>query len=986
MITLWRAAVVAAFFALGLGPLHAAAEAPSGLSEAPVLRIETGMHTAKIGRIAIHAGTNILASASYDKTLRLWSLADGRLIRTLRVPIGEAREGALYGVAISPDGGTIATAGWTGEWGDPNWSLYLFEIASGEMIRRVADLPHRGLHLAFSPDGRHLAVTIKNGHGVRVYRVPDFSLAADLPVRHPGGLAPGDENDIDDPNCGDSAPPYLDADNPEGVSAPSSGWAEFDAQGCLVTVSLDGSIRLFDSDFNLIRARRLPGGEWPTSANFSPDDKFLAVGYSERQRVDVLLAEDLSLQFCPKMDDVDNGDMWRTVWSHDGRYLYAGGEFERAGQHPVRRWDDGGRGEPEDVAAASAKGDTYLVPRAEVGVYFASSEPALGAIDEHHNKLFEWRSRAADFRGMGSDFKLSADGSEVYISLQSGSDAAALFALGQRALILDPPSPGADFTPPILNTTALKVANWQGSYAPTLNGAALALLPYERAESYAVAPDESGILLGTRWRVVRYGADAREMWSFQAPGETWALNITPDSRLAVGAFGDGSIRWYRMRDGAELLALFANKDGGRWVAWTPAGYYVASPGGDSLVGWHVNRGPDKAADFFAVGRFRDVYYRPDIVRQALDHEAPETPANIGDLLPPVVVSLALDGGAKISAPRVTLALSVRAAPGDTLRAIQVRADGRPIAALEGNLADLADGALFELSLTVPRHDSEITVVAEGTRGTVSEAARLSLRWKGGAADKRPNLYLLAVGVSRYAAEELRISFAHQDARDFAEILLGQDGRAYGKVHLRVLIDDEASGAALRDGLAWLTREARAGDIAALFLAGHGVDDADGRYFFLPHDVNPARLAETALPYGEIKQALTSLSARSLLFVDTCRAGGVWGRPGEPSSDVVRVVNDLSSPENGVIVFASSTHAQLSVENADWENGAFTEALLEGLDGSADLFGDGEVTVSTLDAYISRRVKKLTAGRQTPAVGKPVEADFPLALLSADAGE
>jgi uncharacterized caspase-like protein len=169
-------------------------------------------------------------------------------------------------------------------------------------------------------------------------------------------------------------------------------------------------------------------------------------------------------------------------------------------------------------------------------------------------------------------------------------------------------------------------------------------------------------------------------------------------------------------------------------------------------------------------------------------------------------------------------------------------------------------------------------------------------------------------------------------------------------------------------------------------ADHGVDDSDGRYFYLPHDGDPERLAETALSYSEIKHALTSLPARSLLFIDTCRAGGVWGRPGEPSTDVVRVVNDLSSPENGVIVFASSTHAQLSIENADWENGAFTEALLEGLAGKADLFGDGEVTITTLDAYISHRVKKLTAGRQTPAVGKPVDADFPLALVGAVQGE
>jgi len=502
MITISRAAALLTCLALGIAMLCSAsamrADTPTGLSQAPVLRIETGMHTAKIGRIAIHPGTNILASASYDKTLRLWSLLDGRLIRTLRVPIGAAREGALYGVAISPDGTTIATTGWTGEWDGPNWSLYLFDVASGEMIRRIADLPHRGLHLAFSPDGRHLAVTFKGGFGFRIYRVRDFTIAADRPVRHPGGLPRGDENDVDDPNCGASDLPYLDADNLEGLAAPSSGWVEFGNLGRLVTVSLDGSIRLFDSEFNLIRARRAPGGEWPTSASFSPDEKYLAVGYSERQRVDVLLVDDLSLQFCPQMDDVDNGDMWRTAWSPDGKYLYAGGAFERGGTHPVRRWENGGRGQPQDVAAASAKGVTYLAPRAEGGVYFASSEPALGAIDENHIRLFEWRSHAADFRDMGSDFRISANGSEVYFNFASEESGAALFTLAERTLLLDPPPPGKNFTPPLLDTPALAVADWKGSYAPPLNGRALPLLPYERAESYAVTPDASGILLGTR--------------------------------------------------------------------------------------------------------------------------------------------------------------------------------------------------------------------------------------------------------------------------------------------------------------------------------------------------------------------------------------------------------------------------------------------------------------------------------------------------------
>ena len=53
-----------------------------------------------------------------------------------------------------------------------------------------------------------------------------------------------------------------------------------------------------------------------------------------------------------------------------------------------------------------------------------------------------------------------------------------------------------------------------------------------------------------------------------------------------------------------MLAFFVDVEKKRWILWTPNGYYDAAPGAEDLIGWHVNRGPDKAADFFPLSRFR----------------------------------------------------------------------------------------------------------------------------------------------------------------------------------------------------------------------------------------------------------------------------------------------------------------------------------------------------------------------------------------------
>ena len=110
-------------------------------SAPPVLRLETGMHTAPIRAAAIDAGGRLLATASFDKTVRLWSLPSGEPLRVLRPAIGPGQEGELFAVAVSPDGRFVVTGGWTGfEWEKAN-SLYVFETRTGELVRPLERRP-----------------------------------------------------------------------------------------------------------------------------------------------------------------------------------------------------------------------------------------------------------------------------------------------------------------------------------------------------------------------------------------------------------------------------------------------------------------------------------------------------------------------------------------------------------------------------------------------------------------------------------------------------------------------------------------------------------------------------------------------------------------------------------------------------------------------------------------------------------------------------
>ena len=130
--------------------------------------------------------------------------------------------------------------------------------------------------------------------------------------------------------------------------------------------------------------------------------------------------------------------------------------------------------------------------------------------------------------------------------------------------------------------------------------------------------DASGFALGTDFWCAPTTLRARSAGKRPGPGVAWGVDFSADGEILAVAYGDGTIRWLRWSDGAELLAFFVEPQSRKWVAWTPTGYYMASAGGEDLIGWHVNRGWAQEADFFPASQFRAEYNRPDIVKLVLE--------------------------------------------------------------------------------------------------------------------------------------------------------------------------------------------------------------------------------------------------------------------------------------------------------------------------------------------------------------------------------
>ena len=915
----------------------------------PILQIDSGGHSSLIGDIAFSKDGRYLVSTGKDKLIRVWDIAQEKTVRTIRGQVGEGPEGKIYAMALSVDNRWLAV----GMFHNTNplkvSVIRLYDFASGELMALLKGHTDVIASLAFSADSRWL---VSGSHDKTAIIWNIKQQQQHLALR------------------GHTYYIYAVAFTPDNQR--------------VVTGSFDHSLKLWQRD----------KGELIATLN-GHNDKVIAVAITPDNRI-----VSGSLDHSIRLWDGDNGKSLGTLVadqgtqigslsvSGDGQFVLAG-VVEGSDTH-LYRLSDGKRMHryqghnniviatafsPDGLSAATAGGSDL-----EIHLWSIASGKRQKRLAGHGNPIW-----AVGFSEDGQSIAWGK--TSVYKHINNRGKLAFQLKLPTANQSLGRPqdiNPNSNFI-----RAQAQFENWQLQHQKGGNYGYDAILAIQHQgetqntikrdttsgvghRAYTFTPDGKDIISGGMNGVLtHYNRNGKTQGHFIGHTvDIWAVAVSPNGKLLLSSSADQTIRLWDIASQRLLLTLF-HADNNEWVAWTPEGYYDASVNGDGMIGWQINRGADKTADYVSASQMKKHFYRPDIIADSIRLRstreaiaaADNTDFVLADLIkapPPKFAISDLQYNKTAGAPMLSIALNVDpAAPVDDFK---VYIDGRHVAAVTNRNVHSSDRQIKVIDIPIEFLSKEVLVKGINKTGEfeVTDVINLPAELIP-QASQQGDLYVLSIGINEYPFLGRGLNYAQRDARLFHQLIVNNASGNFKQVHEQLLVNGATLQPTRRNILGALEtlKQANSNDTVVVFLAGHGMTQ-DKAYYFLTRDSqqeDKKLITDTAVNWQQIQATLSRTSGQRLLVVDTCYADGAFNP---------RLVKDAF--DERIAVFSATDGPYIATELDQHQHGALTWSLLEGLRGKANFDdNDAEITLAELDFFVTNNVKKTTGNRQTPRV-------------------
>lgn len=946
------------------GPLPKPPALPD-LKQRPLLTLEAGGHTDIIEKVFFTPKGDHVITVGNDKAVRIWDPATNETLKTIRFPAGPGKEGSLQAAAISRNGKQLAVAG--RPVGSPKAvPIYLVSPETGQQIKQLNAAPAPVTALHFSNDGKWLGVGCENG-AISVVNVASGASANGPPI---------------------STAPVLDVKyNPN------------PRLKLLATLGADQYVQIWNFAVPSVAYKDIPVRDaGPQSLAWSHDGRTLAIGTISGQ-IKLWTAEGVEIATLPAVTHKG-----KPVVIKDLQFLPGDGDIAACGySQGAGGWAgvvnaNNGKVRREFTQHTNVVATLDVSPDGRQVVTSGGSQHesyVWGADDGKVLQRFVGTGTAVWSLGWSKDGKSLAWGTSNVRDENGNGKLEFTFRLDEFG-VGDAPDP-SKYVQRVTSDEHAKITNLPGGLfgVQTTGREPVAIrLAGEKVFSTTLLPKGNAVVVaGYESLRMLNPATLKESRKFVGhTGPVLCATPSPDGRLFATGSSDQTVRVWQRDHEEPLLSVFVS--GRDWIAWTPQGYYACSGQGERLIAWQVPAAAGKVPQVHPAERFRASMYQPALLKyvvpsgdlskamamaQKYDKALVQT-TSVADVIPPEV---ALDGfgdaEVKIDKDAVTVRATAKGAK-HPITAMRLLVDGRPFMGAAGvkrfDAPRQEAEASWEVRLTPGTHTFAVIADSPVSKGM----SKVGVAVKPGEPPK-PNLYVLAMGVSEYPGK-LKLNYCATDAELLAKAFKERSKSVFNSIEVKVLTDKQATKKGILDGLDWLKSKMTAQDVGIVSFSGHGTrDPLFGQFYLCPFDMDPRDQDFATYVSGKLfKERLENIPGRLVAILDACHSG-IVAESERPLAQPDGLVRDLTAEDSGVIVMCASAGRELAIETKLTKAGFYTFGLVEGLSGHGDVDGDGVVYIHELDMYASARVRQLSTGRQNPTLGRPSAVrPFPVAKV------